>query len=538
MKRLQLLTFILMLSALSFGQNQSAGQVINPIFNPITQQFGGQEIFRFQPGLVTQLQSGSLFDFSSSQWFSIGTLNTALLPTPGNQRVFGLRFQLPRKALLFGYQDIGDINPRIQWNGLEPGSFLGDLEFRVADNFNNTNSKLVATMRNDGGTVFAENGLSNFDDAKVGILNTKFDKSLEILLELSSQNPTFGVDVFNNSSSPENYGFNSRVRGIAAIQSFGYSALVEGTSERNFGYFALVNGTAINNTGLRAIVSGNASVKFGVDALAQGEATINFGVKGIARDASTNFGIYGIVQTDSNGDSLNPGDFAGFFEGDVEVTGLFSSSDRKLKTDIVDIQNGFDDVMSLKPRMYEFIKTDKKVLPSGLQYGFIAQELEEVFPELIKEVKKPVFDKEGNITEFFEYKSVNYIGLIAILTASVQELSQEVERLKETNNAYVVYSDQLDAEELKKLEALAYKLEQNYPNPFQGKSVIEYSLPDFEKDASILVFDMTGKLLKEFKLREKSGQIEINSRDFEPGIYLYSLVSNNNEVITKKMIVK
>jgi len=85
MKRLQLLTFILMLSALSFGQNQSAGQVINPIFNPITQQFGGQEIFRFQPGLVTQLQSGSLFDFSSSQWFSIGTLNTALLPTPGNQ---------------------------------------------------------------------------------------------------------------------------------------------------------------------------------------------------------------------------------------------------------------------------------------------------------------------------------------------------------------------------------------------------------------------------------------------------------------------
>jgi len=49
---------------------------------------------------------------------------------------------------------------------------------------------------------------------------------------------------------------------------------------------------------------------------------------------------------------------------------------------------------------------------------------------------------------------------------------------------------------------------------------------------------MTGKLLKEFKLREKSGQIEINSKDFEPGIYLYSLVSNNNEIITKKMIVK
>jgi len=202
------------------------------------------------------------------------------------------------------------------------------------------------------------------------------------------------------------------------------------------------------------------------------------------------------------------------------------------------MESALENIMLLKPKTYEYITSDKINLSRGKQFGFIAQELEQVFPELIKDIEKPVFDENNKVIEYFEYKSVNYLGLIAILTASIQELSQEVERLKETNNAYVVYSDQLDAEELKKLEALAYKLEQNYPNPFQGKSVIEYSLPDFEKDASILVFDMTGKLLKEFKLREKSGQIEINSKDFEPGIYLYSLVSNNNEIITKKMIVK
>ena len=202
------------------------------------------------------------------------------------------------------------------------------------------------------------------------------------------------------------------------------------------------------------------------------------------------------------------------------------------------MESALENIMLLKPKTYEYITSDKINLSRGKQFGFIAQELEQVFPELIKDIEKPVFDENNKVIEYFEYKSVNYLGLIAILTASIQELSQEVERLKETNNAYVVYSDQLDAEELKKLEALAYKLEQNYPNPFQGKSVIEYSLPDFEKDASILVFNMTGKLLKEFKLREKSGQIEINSKDFEPGIYLYSLVSNNNEIITKKMIVK
>lgn len=76
MVRLQLITVCLMLCALSYGQNQSSGQVINPINNPIPQQFGGQEIFRFQPGLVTQLQQGPDFGFNESQWFSIGNLNT------------------------------------------------------------------------------------------------------------------------------------------------------------------------------------------------------------------------------------------------------------------------------------------------------------------------------------------------------------------------------------------------------------------------------------------------------------------------------
>ncbi|NGZ88641.1 T9SS type A sorting domain-containing protein [Psychroflexus sp. C1] len=67
---------------------------------------------------------------------------------------------------------------------------------------------------------------------------------------------------------------------------------------------------------------------------------------------------------------------------------------------------------------------------------------------------------------------------------------------------------------------------------------MEYSIPDDERNASIMVFNMTGKLLKEFKLREKTGKIEITSDEFQPGIYLYSLISDNNEIITKKMIVK
>ena len=90
----------------------------------------------------------------------------------------------------------------------------------------------------------------------------------------------------------------------------------------------------------------------------------------------------------------------------------------------------------------------------------------------------------------------------------------------------------------KELESSAYSLEQNYPNPFDGQSVIAYKLPETEENASIMVFDMTGNLKKEYRLTEKEGKIIINASDFKNGIYLYSLISSNKEIITKRMIIK
>lgn len=513
MKTLFSLTMMLIISTFVVAQNQSQATVQSFFSNPTGQQFTSglpfaPEIFRFQPGLVTQADDfadpNDPFSFFDARWFSIGRLQTS-----EQQTLYGLRFQLPFRAVTFGYQDIEDTNPRIQWIYEEEG--IGDLEFRVANDFMSTNSDLVASMRSDTGTVFAESNLTNYNDAKVGIEGSSFDKALEIkLLDFEYNNDVYGVDVLSKISAPDIYGFNAEVRGGA---------------ERIYG--------------LRTLAFGTAERRYGVDAIAQGEGNLNFGVKGLALGATTNFGIYGSVPN-TGGISNNPGDFAGFFDGDLGTTsvGLFVPSDSRLKKRIKDMEFAQKDLLKLKPKVYEYIKSDKINLSQGQQFGFIAQELEEVFPELIKDVKKPVFDKDGNISEFFEYKSVNYIPLIAVLTASIQELSKEVENLKATNNSYLLYSNRLSSEDQKRLESMAYKLEQNYPNPFSGKSVIEYSLPDNEKDASIMVFDLTGGLLKTFKLSDKSGQVIINSEDFKSGMYLYSLVVRNDEIMTKKMIVR
>ena len=108
------ITFVLLFTVFCFGQNQSSGSVSPSFTNPV-QQFGGGEIFRFAPGIVTQLDSGTSFDFTTSNWFALGKLNT------GTQTVYGLRFQLPNKSLLLGYRNLPDVNPRLEWIGTGAG---------------------------------------------------------------------------------------------------------------------------------------------------------------------------------------------------------------------------------------------------------------------------------------------------------------------------------------------------------------------------------------------------------------------------------
>lgn len=97
--------------------------------------------------------------------------------------------------------------------------------------------------------------------------------------------------------------------------------------------------------------------------------------------------------------------FAGFFDGNVQVVGtLTETSDRKLKENITPLKSELDKVLDINGYKYNFKKDkDKKV-----RHGVIAQELENIYPELV--------DSSG------DYKAVNYIGLIAPIIESIKEL--------------------------------------------------------------------------------------------------------------------
>ena len=84
-------------------------------------------------------------------------------------------------------------------------------------------------------------------------------------------------------------------------------------------------------------------------------------------------------------------------------------------------------------------------LPEELQYGFVAQEMEQVFPDL---VTTEVIDlnltgsggrnegeQKGNPeSNKQEFKGINYIGLISILTQGMKEQQEQIKQLKAKND--------------------------------------------------------------------------------------------------------
>jgi len=93
-------------------------------------------------------------------------------------------------------------------------------------------------------------------------------------------------------------------------------------------------------------------------------------------------------------------------------TTISAVSDQRLKENIQDLDVGLDKIMALKPRKFDWKAGKGKDIKGDR--GFIAQEFEQVFPDLIDEWKDPAPEGEE------PYKSVR-ADLIPMLVKAIQE---------------------------------------------------------------------------------------------------------------------
>ncbi len=87
-------------------------------------------------------------------------------------------------------------------------------------------------------------------------------------------------------------------------------------------------------------------------------------------------------------------------------------------------------------------------------------------------------------------------------------------------------------------EAKGLNLGQNVPNPFNGTSLVSYSLTK-EANVTFEVVDITGKVVKTMNLGRKAAgdyNLTLNSSEFAPGVYFYTMTTGA-ERISKRMVV-
>ena len=96
--------------------------------------------------------------------------------------------------------------------------------------------------------------------------------------------------------------------------------------------------------------------------------------------------------------------------GNLVATGNVTAySDARLKTDVDTIENALDKVTKLRGVSYTKLDTQERGI------GVIAQEIEEVIPEVVQDGA---------------YKSVAYGNIVGVLIEAIKELKSEIDELK------------------------------------------------------------------------------------------------------------
>jgi hypothetical protein len=250
--------------------------------------------------------------------------------------------------------------------------------------------------------------------------------------------------------------------------------------------------------------------------------------------------------------------------GDVYSNGIKLTSDERLKRNIKDMEEKRADYVKklgqLKGKTYEkLVETGKdnaadiaRMVESGRipkeaaqaaldelnarkkdtyrsEYGFIAQDVRKLFPELVEE------DAGGLL-------SVDYIGLIPVMLEAIKDLQDRLGQLEQRNvggNDVTLRSggNSMDgANDL--ITGSSEYLSQNIPNPVNGSTVIHYNLPEEATQAFISVFSISGSTVKTYPIdvKAKSGSITLHASELAKGINVYNLTVNGAVLSSKRMI--
>lgn len=282
--------------------------------------------------------------------------------------------------------------------------------------------------------------------------------------------------------------------------------------------------------------------------------------------------------TDGN---KNLGTSNGRWNSVFATNGTINTSDAREKTNVENLEYGLAEVMKMKPVNFEWNERPQ----DGKKIGFIAQDLLEVVPEVVKTTMETEDRETGEITyEEAPVYGVYYSDLIPVLAKAIQEQQENIERIETEQGVPAELFEAVLAEKEAEIDALKAENEamkqqisdilrrldnfdsslesccfnatgsagapadmsdekatlgQNVPNPFAESTFIQYYLPENVNAAFIKITGTDGRPVKDINLGSVKGanQVEFHTSGLAAGTYLYTLIVDGERVATKKMMI-